>query len=174
MSVSWNCFAGRGTSSAQVVLQFPKGPSWKVLPAAPSRYEISGNKEDHTDPWATLICRWKSGAMVKRRPGGHWAACLCRGSGNDAHVGSPGFGPSIPKQLEDGCLFGGEESPHKVNGIFGQVRGDNWTWEFRTTTALQHLWTNSQHNTGLELKQNKESKECFLCICYILVTVVAV
>lgn len=51
----------------------------------------------------------------------------------------PGFGPSIPKQLKDGHLFRGEVSLQKFNSIFGKVRRDDWTCQFRTSTALQHL-----------------------------------
>lgn len=66
----------------------------------------------------------------------------------DIHINAaiyvPGFGPSIPQQLKDGRLFGGEVSPQEVDSIFGKVRGDHWTHQFRTSTALQHLWTHTE------------------------------
>lgn len=53
----------------------------------------------------------------------------------------PGFGPSIPQQLKDGHLFGGEVSPQEVHRVHGEMRGDHRTQKFRAPTALQHLWT---------------------------------
>lgn len=41
-----------------------------------------------------------------------------------ASICVPGFGPSIPQELENCHLFGGEVSPHEVNSVFGKVRGD--------------------------------------------------
>ena len=81
---------------------------------------------------------------------GSWL-CLCqtvKHSGQKrfirADIYVPGFGPSVPQQLEDGHLFRAEVSPQEVHSVSGEVRGDYWTHQFRTSTALQHLWTHSQ------------------------------
>lgn len=81
---------------------------------------------------------------------GSWL-CLCqtlKHSGQNRSIKAaiyvPGFGPSIPQQLEDGHLFRAEVSPQEVHSVSGEVRGDYWTHQFRTSTALQHLWMHSQ------------------------------
>lgn len=88
----------------------------------PSRYETLGNKEEHTDLWATRLCGSRRSKGIVKKVTFKLYVHTHRAN-SDAHV--PGSGPSVPQQLKDGHLFGGEVSPQEVNSIFRKVRRDD-------------------------------------------------
>lgn len=53
----------------------------------------------------------------------------------------PGFSPSVPQQLKNTGLFGGEVTKQEIHGVSAEVRGDDGTSQIRTSEGLQHLWT---------------------------------
>lgn len=52
----------------------------------------------------------------------------------------PGFGPSVPQQLKNTGLFGGEVSKQKVYSVSAEVGGDDGLSQIRTSEGLQDLW----------------------------------
>lgn len=71
--------------------------------------------------------------------------CLpkCRVPSDQSGVPVPGFGPPVAQHLEGGHLFRCEVPSQEVHGVFGEVRGDDWTHQVWTPITLQHLWTHT-------------------------------
>lgn len=68
----------------------------------------------------------------------------CWGPWDQSSVPIPGFGPPVAQQLESGHLLRCEVPSQEVHGVFGEVRGDDWTHQVWTPITLQHLWTHTK------------------------------
>lgn len=63
----------------------------------------------------------------------------------------PGFSPSVPQQLKNTGLFGGEVTKQEVHSVSAEVRGDDGTSQIRTSEGLQHLWTRARGQSRVTL-----------------------